>query len=295
MANRQFNNQNNNYQPYNQPPQQPPQGGYYQQPDYNQSRQPNQNYNNQQGYYQQPSQPQQNQQQQQNDNISMYSYSNAKKLVKSSKKAKRRGWIYMIIGGWFALSMAFGMITSITVKLDLGIKAGMFIFYLVLTFLFCKLFIHGRQLVKNAPKQMQSAKEQAQNIYSQQLPYINYGNGQTLHTHFVIEIPFLTEVKINNNILKIKTNKISQRNQETIINLNDVSNIKFKDFSISPGYLGFETPAHPIPPDDFKTDPNTIPFADVNTKPYVLELKAYTEWIMSMRQYNQQNYNNYQY
>lgn len=143
------------------------------------------------------------------------------------------------------------------------------------------LFRRGNKILIKSLELVKEGETVSDRIKNFELPTEQYGDGKVLHTNFIIEIPFLAQVVIDGTLLKIQIDRMSQHNKETVINLKDVSNIKFEDVTLTPGYIAFETPSHSISKADFKTDSNTIPFAGAEVKEYILELKAYTEYLMN--------------
>ena len=203
-------------------------------------------------------------------------------LKSKAVKINRKGKVYKGISLFFMIVLGVDIIaTPFMGKLsELWTSA---IIMLVMFALFYLLFKHGKKLQVKAAEFVKEAMEAKNKIDSEELPSLAYGDGKTVHTHFVLDLPFYIDVNIDGKLLKIKAERMTQRNVETSINLADVSNIKFKEASLTPGYIGFETPAHSISNADFKTDSNTIPFANDDSKQYILELKEYTEFLMNTK------------
>ena len=209
-------------------------------------------------------------------------YRNIRTLTNRANRQRKNGLIYIILGALLligGLPMLFVPFSS--PEMSVGLKIGFFIFLLAMVLLYLKLFLHGLKLRKGDPEISRQLEFYKKAISEYDLPTESYDENKTLHTNFVIELPFLTQVTIDGALLKIISDRLTQKNKETVINLKDVSNIKFEDVTLTPGYIAFETPSHSISKADFKTDSNTIPFAGAEVKEYILELKAYTEYLMN--------------
>ena len=212
--------------------------------------------------------------------VSVNEKKNLHTLIGKANKLNRKGKIYRYIAIFFMVILGIEIIAS--PFMGLGGDIFISIIPMIIMFgLFYLLFRHGKAVQNKAIAFSNEAQALNEEINSEVLPTLEYDDGKILHTHFIVEIPFMTNIEIDGKLLKIKSDRMTQRNTETTINLADVSNIKFKDVSLTPGYIGFETPSHSISKADFKTDSNTIPFAGAEVKKYILELKAYTEYLIN--------------
>lgn len=191
--------------------------------------------------------------------------------------------IHHLIGGFMLFASLIGVITALVGFTQNNFKASLFmlVIYILMTVCFYLEFIHGTNLKHQARKKIMQANQLQRMIEREQLPVFYYNNGSSLvHTHFTFTTPYLTEVELNNNILKIKCDRPFLKNKETIVDLNNVTNINFREITLKPGYLNFVINGQI---EDYITvSPNTILFAG-DSKQYVYELKNYIEYVLGQR------------
>lgn len=209
----------------------------------------------------------------------MQDYENVKNISKRAKRKARNGKLFI----FFSIIMLIGSVPTTFIALfdntsDIKTRLILSLFYGITSLLYIWLFIHGRNNIKNSKEALIQINELKDALSNDEEPSINYEDNKLVHTHFIIENPFLTEITLDGKLLKIRSNRLTQRNKEISINLDSIIGIKFQDVSLTPGYLNFETSSHNIT--DFKTDENTIPFFG-DVKPYVLELKEYVEYVIN--------------
>ncbi|MFC6177439.1 hypothetical protein ACFQAV_11355 [Companilactobacillus huachuanensis] len=203
---------------------------------------------------------------------------NLKRMTNDSFKKNKRGNIHHIIGGFMLFSSAMGIIIALVSFHTTNWKASLFllIVYIIMTIIFFLEFMHGSTLKRQSRKNAMQANQLSRMLKSENLPVYYYNNGNNLvHTHFAYTEPFLTEVVLENNLLKIKCDRISLKNREIIINLNQITGINFKDVTLKPGYLNLiingQTDVNPV-----ASDSTILFFGD--GKNYILELKDYLEF-----------------
>lgn len=203
---------------------------------------------------------------------------NLKRMTDDSFSKNKWGKIHHIVGGFMFFSSIMGIISSLVGFRTANLKISLFLLaiYIIMAAIFFLEFEHGSTLKRQSRKSAMRANQFRRMLENENLPVYYYNGGNNLvHTHFVYTQPFLTEITLENNLLKIKCDRISLKNREIIINLSQITSINFKDVTLKPGYLNLvingQNDINPVASD------NTILFFG-DGKNYVLELKAFLEY-----------------
>lgn len=207
-----------------------------------------------------------------------------KQINNRSLKQNKWGNIHHVIGGFMIFSSILGVIAALlNFRTDLKFGIYSLLIDLIIGGIFLLEFIHGSNLKHKSRKNTMKFNQLKRMIQNEDLPVYYYNNGNNMvHTHFTFTLPFLTEIILDNGLLKMKSDRLSMRNKEIVIKINTITNINFKDTSLlNPGYLNLIINGQ----SDFNptTSTNSIVFFN-DGKDYILELKDYLEYSI-----NQQN------
>lgn len=208
---------------------------------------------------------------------------NLSKIKNESSKQNKWGNIHHVIGGFMLFFSIIGLISSLFSFGDPDYKIGIYLMiaYILMAVAFFLEFMHGSNLKHKSRKNSMRSNQLIRMIQNDKAPAYYYNGNNVVHTHFTFTQPYLTEITLENGLLKMKSDRLSIRNKEIVINLNMVTSINFKDVTLKPGYLNLiingQADSRPMVSD------NSIVFL-ADGKDYVFELKNYLEYLL-----NQQN------